>query len=533
MCFAVIALFFCLPLLLMGCGDVKPELPPIVPPSQVVFRATENPPSLDPARAARTFDGHLVCLIHGGLLRSAPDGSVQTELAEKWEVDRHGRRIRFFLKKGLRFPSGRMLSPEDVRYSFSRVCRPEMASPLSWVFEDVVGYAEVRSGEEDFLAGIHIVDATTVEIEVEEPSATLAARLTMPVTRIVDRTETEKQDTSYGRSPRGLGAWELLEWVDDSHITLRPNPLYPGRNRNLSSLRFNIVPQDFTASALFETGGLHVLDPLPVGQAARWRKSSFWRSRIETVPQYNLYYLGFGCHRPPFDRVEIRSAIRSAIGVQEIGTALYQNRVVFAGGPVPPGLIGHKEDRDTESRDETKTLETDRMMGELKGLEVDLWFIDSDSTVSLAMEAVQADLAKTGLKCRLRRTDPTTYHSWRREGRFDLFFANWWADYPDPDNFLFPLFHSGSASNSVHLSDPEVDRLIQLARQQPEPEKRRDLYHRVISRLNRLAPAVFLWHRNSEVLIHPEVKGYTPPRLFQGTLYLNLRVEGELGTAGG
>jgi ABC-type transport system substrate-binding protein len=505
-------------LLLAGCSSKAPT--PSTPPSPpgVTIRALENPVTLDPAYATRTFESHLACLIHGGLVRCGEDGSIVPELASSWEPLPEGKGYRFILREGLRFPSGRPLASQDVVYAFSRICRKATASPHAWVFEDVAGAKEVRAGSAESIQGIRSCGDSCVEIELEEPSATLLARLTMPAARIVDREEVETLGPSYGRHPLALGAWKLEEWMDDSRVTLKPNPSYPDRNRNLDFLRFTLAAQDFTANALFETGRLDVLHPLPLSQTERWKSFPAWARQIQRFPEMNVYYIGFGCHRPPFDRPGIRRALLSAINPDRIRKALFGDLAVPAQGPIPPGLRGNPPPDPTTSEPDPVSLE------DIHGLSLDLWYIESDSTTSMAMEGVQADLAVSGVQCRLRKTDPTTYSSWRREGKFDLFYANWWADYPDPDNFVAPLFLSSSSSNHTHFSDAETDRLILQARREVDPARRAHLYRQIEDRIETLAPACFLWHRGTEVLTQPWVKGYQPAPLFHGTLFLNLGI---------
>ena len=48
-----------------------------------------------------------------------------------------------------------------------------------------------------------------------------------------------------------------------------------------------------------------------------------------------------------------------------------------------------------------------------------------------------------------------------------MFYLSWWADYPDPENFLFPLFHSsnhGPAGNRTRYTNATVDALIEYGR---------------------------------------------------------------------
>ena len=506
--------------LLLGCSTQAPAPLPPTSTDTIVIRALENPGILDPAYATRALDGHLVCLIHAGLVRCTSDGSVVGEMAERWEpleIGRHG--FRFHLHPGLRFPTGRPLTSEDVVFSFSRLCRKETSSPHAWVFQDVLGYREIHGGSAENLAGIRTCGEDCVEIELEEPSATLLSRLTMPAARIVDRETVTKAGEGYGRSPKALGAWEIEERMDDSHITLRPNRDYPWRNHSLKHLKFVVSYQDFSAAALFETGRLHILQPLPLTQAAKWKNSKFWSKQILRVEELNIFYLGFGCHRPPLGRPEVRRALASVIHPDLFREALFADRATASIGPIPHGMLGYEEKREDRSlKVSTEDLE------QVKGLDLELWYIESYSAITLAMEAIQADLAKAGVRCHLRKTDAATYSSWRREGKFDLFLGNWWADYPDPDNFLSPLFLSDSSSNMTRFSDPETDRLIQEAGKESDTKKREQLYRQAVHRIRELAPMVFLWHRNTEILKQPWVEGFEPAPLLHGTLFLDLRI---------
>lgn len=508
-------------LFLLGCSSQAPTPLPPASTGTIAIRALENPANLDPAFATRALDCHLACLIHAGLVRCASDGGVIGELADHWEPLEDGRHgLRFHLHPDLHFPSGRPLTGEDVAFSFSRLCQKKTGSPHAWVFKDVPGYEEIRDGSAETLSGIRTCDKDCVEIELQEPSATLLARLTMPAARIVDREVVAKLGDAYGRTPKALGAWEVEERVDDSYITFTPNRDYPWHNRYLRHLKFIVSYQDFSAAALFETGRLHIIQPLPLTQAAKWKNSEFWSKQIDRVEELNIFYLGFGCHRPPFDRLQVRQALVSVIHPENFLEAIFADRATPATGPIPHNMLGYLPEKDIPKREiPPEALRC------LQGLDLEMWYIESYSAITLAMEAVQADLAKAGVRCHLRKTDAATYSSWRREGKFDLFFGNWWADYPDPDNFLSPLFLSGSSSNMTRFSDPETDRLILEAGKESDPENRGRLYQQAVLRIRELAPMVFLWHRNTEILKQPWVQGFEPAPLFHGTLFLNLRVE--------
>ncbi len=511
---------FLLVFLVTASGCHREPLPSSPPENRiVVFRGRDNPPTLDPAYASRTFDGHLACLIHGGLVRSDEEGRVIPEFAESWGVNEQGSVYSFRLRSSLRFPDGQPVQTSDVVYSWDRICHPETASPVSWIFEDVVGFEEISQGKQDTLSGLKIESATELTVTLKEPSATFLAKLTMPGARIVDEREIGRNGKGYGRNPKGLGAWELAEWEDDSHILLHPNPAYPDRNTHLRGIRFDLISKDFSAGARFETGELHILNPLPSTQSDYWKGFSDWVPMIRPSPQLNFYYLGFTCDRDPFQRVEVRRAISKAIEVDQIRKTLYGSKAALAGGPIPPGLTGHWEGPSGAA----EITESDRQI--LSSLDFEIAFPDIDPMASLVMEGFQANLREYGAQCRLRRLDRTAYTSWRREGKFDAFLGNWWADYPDPDNFIYPLFVSDSDSNMTRFSDHGVDDLADLARKEVDSGVRHSIYQQIIERLRSQSPMVFLWHLNEEVLVQPWVRGFKAPRLFQGSLYLDLRIE--------
>ena len=63
-------------------------------------------------------------------------------------------------------------------------------------------------------------------------------------------------------------------------------------------------------------------------------------------------------------------------------------------------------------------------------------------------------------------------------GLLPLFQIGWMADYPDPDNFVFPFMHSeGTFSRWQGYSNPEVDALIVAGKFELDPAARQDIYY--------------------------------------------------------
>ena len=91
------------------------------------------------------------------------------------------------------------------------------------------------------------------------------------------------------------------------------------------------------------------------------------------------------------------------------------------------------------------------------------------------------------------------------------------ADYPDAENFLYPLFHSdnfGAGGNRTSFSHPEVDRLIELAQADGRPGRRIASVSPIEDLVLEQAPRVFLFYGQSWVVHRPEVRGYALHRIF-------------------
>jgi oligopeptide transport system substrate-binding protein len=100
--------------------------------------------------------------------------------------------------------------------------------------------------------------------------------------------------------------------------------------------------------------------------------------------------------------------------------------------------------------------------------------------------------------------------------------SGWCADYPDPENFADVIFHSGKEMNYGNYSNPALDTLLEQARVEPDVSKRIGMYQQAEKIIVDDAPAIFLTHSISYILVKPYVKGYilSPVSTFPGIRYL-------------
>src|SRR5262249_48751509 len=123
-------------------------------------------------------------------------------------------------------------------------------------------------------------------------------------------------------------------------------------------------------------------------------------------------------------------------------------------------------------------------------------------------EAVRQYMANIGVQIELREFDnwPSFQQALQR-GELQMFRYAWYADYPDPDNFLYPLFHSQSTGNYFRYRNPTVDKLLDDARRETDDLRRIKLYHEAEQLIMNDAPVVTMLHYTYEGLFQPYVEG--------------------------
>ncbi|HLE82094.1 MAG TPA: peptide ABC transporter substrate-binding protein, partial [Dehalococcoidia bacterium] len=108
----------------------------------------------------------------------------------------------------------------------------------------------------------------------------------------------------------------------------------------------------------------------------------------------------------------------------------------------------------------------------------------------------------------VRLVDPASYFALLESQPDNIFEYGWVADYPDPENFLDILFHSGSYNNNGGYHSEEADQLLEKARVEPDPQARLLLYQKAEETLRKDVAAIPLHFGKGYFLVSSRVKGF-------------------------
>jgi ABC-type transport system substrate-binding protein len=177
-----------------------------------------------------------------------------------------------------------------------------------------------------------------------------------------------------------------------------------------------------------------------------------------------------------FQDVRVRKAIAMAIDKDKILKELLNNRGVVAKGLLGPGIPGYNENNPGFPYDPEQARKLLAEAGYPNGFEVENWQAKSETFYKRNV-AIQAMLKQIGIDMKINQMDSASWRQSRNNGKVPIYLANWWADIPDPDNYMYNILHSTQTPGwSINYKNPKVDELIEKARVSTDMNERIKMY---------------------------------------------------------
>lgn len=484
----------------------------------VSYALSQDPRSLDPALSTDVPTGEMVTLVFDNLVQVTVDGGLAPGLAERWTVDPEGREYRFTIRRGVTFHDGSPLSAGTVRASLLRALAPGSSGGRAWPLYPIEGARGYADGTRPDVPGLTAPDDTTLVIRLEQPLNIFLTLLAMPVAAIVP----DGAGAGLGEQPVGTGPWRLVSWAHDDQLVFARHDGYWGSPPLADTLRVRIIPEELTQAAEYEVGRLSVVE-VPFGETARWQSAR--AAELERRPALRVLYVAINTTRGPLADERVRRALNLAIDREAILGNVAGGRGVLAAGSIPPGLVGHDSTRRPLAFDPEGAR---RLLAEAghPTLSLRLWR-SSRPIYSRLAQAIQHDLAAVGVTVEIVERDAASARAAARNGEADLFLTDWYGDYPDPENFTYPLFHSanqGPGGNLAFLRNPALDSMIVRARSTPRADEKARLMAEIDRRVFETAPWIFFWFPVDLWARRPEVEGWRIPAVFNGQRWLEVRL---------
>lgn len=447
----------------VGC---RPE-----PVADVVIINGNEPESLDPAIVTAVPDMRITKALFEGLARlDGKSGRPKPGLADRWEISPDGRTYTFRLRTNAAWSTGTPITSADVLYSWQRALSPDTASDYAGQLFYIRNAEAYYSGKlkDSSQLGIHTIDASTFQVELEYPLAFFLDLCCYPTLAVVPRHAIERYgDAWVTHQPLPCsGPYQLVAWRLNDKVRLRKNPFYWDAANTKSDL-IDLLPvaSPNTALNLYATGQADVIwdkDLVPV---------ELMDALVKRPDFHNFSFLGtffyrFNVTRKPLDDPRVRRAFALATDKDQIVRKLTFGGEKVASHFVPDGTANYQPPPGIGF----DPVQARRLLAEAgypggKGFtSLQYMYFSSGGGGAKIQEKIAVELQamwrrELGIEIGLRQIERKIFYSAQSRLDYDLSASSWVGDYNDANTFL-DMFESASGNNRTGWKSAQYDSLV-------------------------------------------------------------------------
>ncbi|MEO8718865.1 MAG: ABC transporter substrate-binding protein, partial [Burkholderiales bacterium] len=459
---------------------------------------------IEPVATTIIEESEIGATVFETLLTTDARGHLVPWLCERWEAGPTARVFGLTLRRDVRFSDGTLLTAAAVKLSIETSSRSAVNLPAA--FAAITGMAAFRAGDDSELAGVVAISETDLHISLDEPLPILPALLTEGSTAVVSPRETVPGVTGL----IGTGPFRLTSLASDNVVVERNDSYWRAGLPRLDLIEFRPSLQPLVIARKFRGGELDLARDLLPQDLDEILRDPGSRQRLVEAPKKNTYFVLFNAVSGPVTRtLAVRRALAGVLKPRDLVWRTLGRFAEPAASLIPPGMLGHDAGRRWPLMPRDAAVAALQEAGIEPGttLAVSIQPLLRDRTASL-LAGVFDSWSDLGIKVAAEPLDmPAFLATWKDNASIDLTIGRWNADYDDPDNFTYSLFHSGSGALHNYFSSPEADKLMEEARAESQPALRDALYRRIENLLLEAAVLVPLFHDIDYRLASPKVRG--------------------------
>lgn len=432
------------------------------------------------------------------------------ELAHSWKSSDDYLQLTYYLRKDAIWSDGTPLTAADVKFTWDLLMDETVASP--------------RQGVTEYVKRVVVVDPYTIRFEFTKayPNQmfdTAGEILPKHILEGVDRSSLRSHE--FGRKPISSGPFVLTKWVSQQYIEIAPNENYFGGRPFLDRVIFKIIPDVTNLLLQLQSGEIDMMVGLPP-ESVEQLKAANPGIAIYPVSGRVYYYLGYNLKHPLFKSAKVRQALTMAIDRQGIIDALLNGTGSMCVGPLPP-MIAWAFDQDAKELpfDVKQAKQTLAETG-WRDENGDGWLDKDGQTFEFTVKTnagnqlrsdvavvIQNQLKRIGVKMRIETIERSALLQDLRAQKFEAVMGGWSTAFNvDPT----PIFHS-SATNMFNFgaySNPQVDKLIELGREEMDQEKAAGIWKKMQQVIYQDQPYTFLFWKDRLVAVDRQFKNVNP-----------------------
>jgi peptide/nickel transport system substrate-binding protein len=466
------------------------------PPGVIIVGVRTGPNTIDPRLGNDEAAARVAQLMFNQLFETGDDLRPQPVLAERLE-NPDPLTYRVALRRGVKFHDGHELTAKDVVFTYAQMIDPSFISPAKGAFSA--------------LKRVTAIDDYEVEFTLKEPFAAFRNQLAGPPSIVP-----AGAGADFGRHPIGTGPYKFVRFDVDDQVVLAPFPEYFNGPPKNAGIVIRVLPDDTMRGLELKKGSIDlVVNDLPPDIVHQFEGKDF---HIAKSPGLDYSYLGINMLDPVLEDKRVRHAIGYAIDRRAIVEYLRRGLARPATGLIPSQAWAYQPDifqftydpsRARHLLDEAGYKDPDGD-GPLLRVHLSLKVSNAEET-RLQATVIQQQLRDVGIDLDVRSYEFATMYADVLNGNFQMFSLQWvGASMVDPD-ILRRVFHSMQTPpggfNRGHYSNPQVDRLLDLAGTATTEADRKKYYGDAQKIIAEDAPYISIWNRTNVAVAQPSLTG--------------------------
>ncbi|MBC5781873.1 ABC transporter substrate-binding protein [Ramlibacter sp. USB13] len=455
----------------------------------------EDPDALDPS-LARSFVGRVVfASLCDKLFDIDEKLGIVPQLATGYEWAADGKAVTLKLRQGVTFHDGEKFDAAAVKYNIER----HKTMPGS-----------NRRGELAPVAGVDVVDPSTVRLNLSAPFSPLLAQLTDRAGMMVSPKAAQAAGDKFATHPVCSGPYRFVERVPQDRIVLERYANYWNKGAvHFDKVVYTPIPDATVRLANLRSGQLDFIERVAPSDMEKIVAEKKFKTASITEIGYQGITINVGksdkAKANPLGRdARVREAFELSLDRQGLVQVVMDNEAIVGNQWVPPTNQWYAKNVPVPKRDIARAKQLLKEAG-VPNPSFTLVTPTTSDAQRIAL-VVQAMTREAGFDVKIQAAEFATSLNMADKGDFEAYVLAW-SGRPDPDGNLYSFHACKQPLNYAGYCDPETDKLINASREARDPAERKKIFEQVAARVLKERPVIYIYHRKWLWAYNPKLTG--------------------------
>jgi peptide/nickel transport system substrate-binding protein len=464
--------------------------------------------TINPYLTSETEGQWRVKMLFDELVRSNPATYLpEPGLAAEWTIN--DLVFTFKLQPNAKFSDGSDVTADDVAFTIKGYIAPTTTSPRQDKFLVIAGAQEYADGTATDVSGIKVIDPKTIEITLAKPDAPFLFNMrwvaVLPKALLDGKSLT---DDPFFQNPVGAGPYVFQSWDTGGDFVVTPNPNYWQAGKpTLGSVTHRVIADANSLVLALETGDIDASNY----PAATAKDQLEGNDELQVMVPPFTYPDGiyFNNTHEWLSKKEVRKAIAMAINTEQFAADSLLGLGKPGIGPIAPDNWAY----DTELQPIPYDVEGAKALlasvGLPAGTEIRMMVNQGNVLREDWLTFTQQAVKEIGIEIVPEVIEwATLVNRVTVDKDFDAVGVPFCGVTAEPSE-LYEQLHTGAAGNYFGYSNPEMDALLEQARQELDTEAAKAIYHQIQALYMDDVPMFSAWYRPFLHVTKKTFSGYT------------------------